>query len=284
MNSTQPNHLRASFKADFALGVRTWMASWQFIAAHRLWVFFLYPFLLSLFLGMGLFGTFFHLAQDAVSAWWDVPPFAWQSDQSLWHNLKTIFQTFSSAIASVLLLIVAFLVAGRVYKYAMLILLSPFMAYISERTEEALEGKRFPFRLHHFLQDIGRGVLLALRNLFLELGLVMVIWAAGGIISMVLPPLALLVAPMAGLLSLFIGAYYFGFSTLDYSLERQRFGWRERVRVVRRARGLAISNGLIFQLLMWMPWIGLIVASVTCTVGAHLAAKEKGWLNAQTQP
>lgn len=282
MNTVSPFKSKSSFGSDFSLGWRSWSDSWAFIAQHRLWVFFLYPFLLSLFLGMGIFATLFHLTQDAFSSWWHVPPFQWHSDASWWENFSALFQTFYSAVASVILLIIAFFVAGRVYKYAMLILLAPFMAYISERTEEALEGKSFPFHFRHFMQDVGRGVILALRNLLLELGFVIAIWAIGGIVSLLIPPLAVLVAPLAGIFSLIISSYYFGFSTIDYSLERQRYGWKQRAFIVRQAKGLAVCNGLIFQLLMWVPWIGLIVASVTCTVAAHLAAKEKGWLNAQT--
>ena len=59
-------------------------------------------------------------------------------------------------------------VLSRYMKYVVLILLSPLFAYLSERTEEILTGKTYPFEFKQLVKDSIRGAGIATRNLLIE--------------------------------------------------------------------------------------------------------------------
>ena len=65
--------------------------------------------------------------------------------------------------------IIFFLIAYLFGKYIVLILMSPIMAMLSEKTETILTGKKYPFTLKQFFRDIVRGIGIAFRNLFFQL-------------------------------------------------------------------------------------------------------------------
>ena len=62
-----------------------------------------------------------------------------------------------------------FFVYALVYKQLVLIILAPVLAYLSEQTEALKTGRRFDFSWRQLFQDALRGAGIALRNLFFEL-------------------------------------------------------------------------------------------------------------------
>jgi CysZ protein len=160
-----------------------------------------------------------------------------------------------------------FLLAIKLMKYIVLILLSPLFAYLSERTEELLSGTKYPFSLSIFLKDVIRGIFIALRNAFIEFGLMALFF----ILSVFLPPAAVVAAPLLFL----IGIYFYGFSMMDYCCERRRMTISQSVRFMRRNRWLVMGNGLMYSLLDSIPVVGLIVAPVNAVIGATTALLEK---------
>ena len=53
--------------------------------------------------------------------------------------------------------------------YLIIIMMAPVFAIISEKTEQILSGNSNPFQWAQFFKDIRRGILLALRNLSIEI-------------------------------------------------------------------------------------------------------------------
>ena len=94
-----------------------------------------------------------------------------------------------------------------------------------------------------------RGLRIAIRNLFREL-------------LLSIPILLLGLIPIIGIFStvlLFLmQAYFAGFGNMDYTLERH-FNYKESVAFVKRNRGVAIGNGIIFMLFLLIPVIGVIL-------------------------
>ena len=160
-------------------------------------------------------------------------------------------------------------------KYLVLILMSPIMALLSEKTEEVLTGNVYPFEWGQFMNDIWRGILIALRNMLFEIGIILVVWLVGLGLGVIFPPIMLIYTPLSAIFLFIVGAYFYGFSTMDYTNERRRLGISESVGFIRKNRWLAISNGMIFTVWLYIPIIGPIIAPITCTAGVTLGIAKK---------
>lgn len=157
--------------------------------------------------------------------------------------------------------ILIFLIFTKISKYIILILLSPIFSLLSERTEEIVNNKQYPFHIGQFLKDILRGSVIAIRNLILE----MLIIAILGIVGIFSGPLAIIITPIIWV----IGAYFYGFSMIDYVCERRKLSISEGIRLIRKRRFLAIGNGGMYSLIEMIPLVGIIVAPINAVVGAY---------------
>lgn len=165
-------------------------------------------------------------------------------------------------IAGIILWLILMLFYFSLFKYLWLIVGSPIFAFLSEKTEAIIEGKNYPFSLSLLLKDALRGTRIALRNTLWQT----VYLIAFALLSFI--PVAGLVVPVFALL---IECYYYGFSMLDYSLERQHLSPSESIHFISRRKGLAIANGLFFYLLHLIPVIGWLFAPSYSVIAATLS-------------
>ncbi|MDZ4824006.1 MAG: EI24 domain-containing protein [Flavobacteriales bacterium] len=263
------------FFSDLGLGLRTWLNAWSFIFSNGLAHYFIYPLVISILLAMGAMTGIDWLVDrtmDIIAPHLEYQPL---SDTSWWAQLKMFFASLSEGAIKFLLWIFALFLYWKLGKYLVLMVMSPIMALLSERTDKILTGENYPFDGPQFVRDVLRGVLLALRNIFMELFSIIALWMIETVIIFVMPPLALLLAPVFLILSFAIGAYFFGFSTIDYTNERQRLKIGESVKSIRSMKGVAVGNGAMFSLFFMIPFVGTTIATVTCTVAATLALHER---------
>ena len=150
-----------------------------------------------------------------------------------------------------------------IYKYLVLFLMAPLFAYLSEITEEKLTGKTFQFNLKRFIKDVIRGILMALRNLIIEL-----IWILVLFIVAFIP----VVGFFSPLLLFLVESYFFGFSMMDYYNERHKLSVKESVRFMQKHKGAAIGVGATYYLLFLIPFIGWLFAPVYASVSGTIAA------------
>ena len=61
---------------------------------------------------------------------------------------------------------------------------------------------------------------------------------------------------------------------LDYSNERRRMGVKESIHYIRKHKGLTMGNGMVYQLLVNIPFFGAVVAPITAVVAATLSVHE----------
>lgn len=127
------------------------------------------------------------------------------------------------------------------FRYILLLLMTPVLAMVSERVEEIVTGKAESFRWIRFFKDTFRGMLVVFRNTIKGILYSVLIF----FLSFV-PPFGL-VSPLLWFL---LESYYYGFSMLDYSLERRKISVQQSERFVWRHKWLAITIGSIFNVLV----------------------------------
>lgn len=148
------------------------------------------------------------------------------------------------------------------FKYLLLIIGSPLFAYLSEKTEAIIEGKDYPFSFSQLFKDMVRGMKLAFRN-----GL----WQTVYIISIIILSLIPVVGWLTPVLALIIECYYYGFSMLDYCMERNRKSEAESIFFISAHKGLAIGNGMVFYFMHLIPIIGWVFAPAYAVIAATLS-------------
>lgn len=143
--------------------------------------------------------------------------------------------------------ILAGLTLMKFSKYLVVILLSPFLAFLSQKSEKIITGNTYSFNLPQLYRDIRRGVRIAIRNVLWHYFFFTIIYLVSwlGWDEPERSPVFYL--------TFVLGFFYYGFSFLDYVNERLRWDMDESIRFVRSHRGLAIAIGMIYSLMILVP-------------------------------
>ncbi len=244
---------------DIALGIRSYYQAHQFIVKHRLWVFLLIPGLINLVL-FSIMGYYAWQYSSEVTDWF----FEWigfNGSSENWEMAKGIIKVVLLIIIRALMLLTYL----AVYKYIVLILMSPVMAYLSEKVETILTGKAYDFQVKRFIRDVTRGILLAIRNAIIELLLVLVLYMIAFI------PLVGFISPI---LIFIVESFFYGFSMIDYYNERERMSIGGSTHFIFKHFGLATANGAVFLGVLMVPLIGIFVAPTYSVVAATIATHQ----------
>ena len=242
---------------EIIIAIQSYFQAHQFIKKHKLWKWILIPGILYSILFMICMYYFGHTANNFIE----------------WLSLKTGLKKWLDSIdngwlgffftlGSLMLWMVMMLFYFSLFKYLFLIVGSPVFAYLSEKTEAIIEGKDFPFSFIQLSKDIIRGISIAGRNSLWQTVYCLTILFASAI------PVAGMVTPI---LALLIECYYYGFSMLDYSMERHNKSAAESIVYITHHKGLAIGNGMVFYTMHWLPIIGWVLAPAYAVVAATLS-------------
>ncbi len=180
------------------------------------------------------------------------------------------FSPLLFSIGMIVLKLLFFIVFGIWGGYIVVIVMSPFMAYVSEKTEHILNGSDYPFDCIQIIKDAFRGILLAIRNIFMEMFLGFLIFLIA-FFPIVGPLIAIIGMPF---ILFIISAYYYGFSFIDYTNERRKLTVGQSVNFVKKNKGMAIGHGLIFALLMYIPIVGSFLSSIFAIISTVAATIE----------
>jgi len=250
-----------SFWSDLGKGISTHVRGFEFIAKHNLWHFFIYPVLILVALFIAGYWSVLQLSDWLVD--WVTNELGLQAvNDDSWLGWLQVIGAF---LVSFLLKVVFLLILSSYIKYIVLIICSPILALLSERIEEIISGKKFPFNFPQFMRDMMRGILVTLRNLAMETLLIVSCMIIGWI-----PVIGWITIPF-----LYVTAWYFmGFSMMDYSYERMRMTIGQGANFTRKHKGIAIGNGFVFSMILLIPFIGVVIAPILSVVAATLAVLE----------
>jgi CysZ protein len=118
-----------------------------------------------------------------------------------------------------------------------------------------------------FLSDLWRGITMALRNTF---------WQLIYIIAIIFVSLIPLIGWITPILAVIIECYYYGFSMLDYTCERNGMNKQKSIDYISIHKGLAIGNGIVFYLMHLLPVIGWVLAPAYAVIAATISMHETG--------
>ena len=252
---------------NFGTGFGAYRKAVRMLFTKQLWWFFLFPIALNIFMLIGSWLGIISLA-DMVENW---------TNELLKFDDDTFFlseylQSSSGFIASVvgwsiwlISKVLFFVFYGLFGGYIIIMLMSPVFAILSEKTEEMLTGNKYPFNGDQMMRDVVRGILIAFRNMFIEFGYMLVIF----VLSFFIPVLGGIIGTI---MLFFIASYFYGFAFIDYTNERRRLTLKQSVQFMRANKGLAIGNGSIFAISMFIPLIGgfvAILSVVAATIAMH---------------
>jgi CysZ protein len=242
---------------EIVIAIESFFKAHRFIRKHRLWKWIIIPgfFYMVLFLaGMFLFWQSSNAVVSYITGTLGIDKWVHRQDSDILSFL------FLMGEMMVRLILIFFYFS--LFKYLFLIIGSPVFAYLSERTESIIEGRDFPFSFRQFINDVFRGVRLALRN---------TLWQSVFTISILILSFFPLVGWVTPVIMLFVECYYYGFSMLDYSCERHKLSPSESIEYITRHKGLAIGNGMMFFLMHLVPFAGWMLAPAYAVVAATLS-------------
>lgn len=241
--------------------VQSYGKTHQFITQHKLWKWILVPGILYCFLFITGIYLVWGYSGDFVEYLFGLLPVRnWIQDlENSWVSFLFILLGFSIRI---LLLLLYF----SFFKYIFLILGAPLFAYLSEKTEAILQQRDFPFSLRQFTKDMLRGIRLSFRNMIYQTVSLLLLFVLSFI------PVLGWITPLA---AFFIECYFYGFSMMDYSCERHRMSMKQSIAFIKQHRGMALGNGMVFYLLMFIPVLGWILAPSYAVIAATIHIHDK---------
>jgi CysZ protein len=218
-------------------GIKAYFGAFGLISKLNLWKFFVIPIMISVVVAVVIMVTAYVLSDDFgfyISKLW------------VWEWGKETFSIISDILSGLIILVLGLML----YKHIVMALSAPFMSPVSEKIEAYFLGhENLTHRSTSFKAQLWRGVRINVRNLMMELLLTIPILLIGFI-------------PVIGIFStillFLVQSYYVGFGNMDYTLERH-FKYAESLAFVRKNRGVAIGNGMVFMLFLLIPVIGIIL-------------------------
>lgn len=242
---------------EIIIAVQSFFEAHRFVRTHRLWKWILIPGIVYTLLFVA--GLYFFIKTSI----WAVAVLTQKIGIASWlqHEGNALLN-FLFSMAAIMLQLILFFFYFSLFKFLFLIVGSPVFAYLSEKTSSLIEGKDFPFSFSQLGKDIVRGIRLSLRN---------ALWQTVYLFAIFLLSLLPLAGWIAPLIALFVECYYYGFSMVDYSLERNRLSASASIDFIGRHKGLAVGNGLLFYLMHLLPFVGWVLAPAYAVIAAALS-------------
>lgn len=242
---------------EIVISIQSYFKAHEFIQKHKLWKWILIPGILyAVLFGVSMY--FFSQSATAV-----IEYLSTQTGLQSWINkLQDSWIGFLFTMGGVILWLVLMLLYFSLFKYIWLIIGSPVFSFLSEKTASIIEGKTFDFQLKQYLSDVVRGVRVAARN---------TLWQTVYIISIILLSLFPFIGWASPMIAIALECYYYGFSMLDYSCERQKMSVEKSIDFIGKHKGLAIGNGIVFYLLHCIIIVGWVVAPAYAVIAATIS-------------
>jgi CysZ protein len=245
---------------EIVIAIQSYGKAHEFIRRNKLWKWILIPGIIYALLFMVSMYFFGKTATGVIEYLTNVIGI-----REWIQKLENSWLGFFFTVAGIILWIILMFFYFSLFKYIWLILGSPIFAFLSEKTQSIIDGRDFPFNLKQLMKDIFRGIRLAIRN---------TLWQTVYTISILILSFIPVIGWATPILALFVECYYYGFSMLDYSFERNKMSPQQSIEFTSKHKGLAIGNGLVFYLMHGLIGVGWVLAPAYAIIAATISINE----------
>ena len=245
---------------EIIIAIRSYFRAHNFIVKHKLWKWIIIPGIIyAILFAIGIY-VFWQSSAHVIDYFFSKTGLkVWlQKEHDSW--LRFIF-IFGQLIFQLILMLFYF----SWFKYLFLIIGSPVFAWLSEKTEAIISNTNYPFDFNKYLNDIRRGIQIALRN---------TLWQTVYFVTILFLSLVPIIGWASPVLAIFVECYYFGFSMLDYTSERKGLSSSASIDFIGDHKGLAIGNGMVFFIMHAILFVGWVIAPGYAVVAATLSLQE----------
>ncbi len=244
-----------NFGKQLSIGFKGYFKALELLFSKGFMKYMLFPLLLNIlifWIGMSQVMDLAVTARHAFLDWIDV------GNADFWG--AEYLRGALSGIITALVYVLFFISFAYLGGYLIIIILSPLFSIISEKTESVLAGHKidYPFEIKQFVKDIFRGVGIAVRNVLFETAVMIAVFLVGLILSVI--------SWIGVIFMFFITSYFYGFSYMDYSNERYKRNIKESVTFMRKYKWVAIVNGSLFALVLFIPYIGVALSAFIAVI------------------
>lgn len=240
------------------LAFKSYGQAFRILDKYKLWSILIFPALLSLAIAILI----------AVLAW------ATSGDIVIYITRKYSFKDYDSKIGNLIEMMISFLIRGitlfmylKIYRYLVLVVLSPIFVNISSLLHRKVDGSTEKPDLWTYCFCSFRGIKLAIRNFIFEILLTFVL--------LFLAVLVIWIFPIIPALIFIIESYFYGMVMMDYRLEMDGISLKDSIQKIRENAGLATGNGILFNLIILFPVFGVIIGPTIALVAAKTAIDEQ---------
>lgn len=226
--------------------------SFTFVSSNKSLIkYYIIPFLLNIIVLSGIF----YFSYTSLNPW--LQQFV---SGDVWY-MKAVSYILSPVLFAVLLISTIFL-----YTILGTIIASPFLDFLSSKTEELYSGispdsdLSFTESVKDIVRTTKNAVKLLVLLLVLNLLLLFLNFIPGG-------------AFIYAFLNFFFTAFFYGFQFFDYPLEKRFYTFREKLRICWRFKRTLSGNGTAFFLMSFIPVAGFLGLN-SATVGAAISFKK----------
>ncbi len=239
------------------LGISSYVRAFRILDKYKLWSILILPSILSLGIAIVV----------VVLAW------ITSDDIVIYVTNHYSFFEYDPNMGNMITFIISLLIRGMVlffyiklYRYLVLIILSPVFVNIARLLHKNIDGATEKMNIWSYCFCSFRGIRIALRNFFLELFFTALLLFLSIIIIWILPVIPAII--------LMIESYFFGMVLMDYAYEMNGFNIIESRKLIRKHAGIAIGNGIVFNLIILIPVIGVMIGPVLAQIAARIAIDE----------
>ncbi len=257
-----------TFWKDFSLGIKSYSKALDLLFKQNLAWFFIFPLVLNIVIFIT--GTSsINILLDYLEL--NINSFIGLDNANFWGSefFRLIISWTMYILFKLMYLIIFAYIGGKI----VIIFMSPVFSVLSEKVDKILTGHKYPFSAEQMMRDIVRGIIIAARNMLLELAVIIIIFVLGFI-----PFIGWFISFIGTFVLFIVAAYYYGFSFMDYTSERKKLNITESIKYIRKNIGIAIGVGFIFTLALIIPMCGTLLASfvsIVAVTAATIAIYEK---------